>query len=1012
MAVLELRCWFLVAVIYNGCMVELLDARHDGSRSSADDSFGQNYGGSLLARVLTGRAGDLAGGTVERVRHGAGRAAYRQTGGGRAARQGGSYYGPPDSLASGDGDVRPEKEDFMTRPTVLPGYEDKPSNVDKLNTNDVLKNNAEKVTNSGHKIQHPQTYITGTVHKEPGDRSTSGGTSSSGSTSSTRHTVNRGRRPHVITMVHNINVGRNPSGRASSAGNDGSEENTQHVKIITHNPKQDSDDVSGSNLMRAIKDRFKMEDLVNKNMMTMMKFLLKTVSEHTDEISGLRHVISGLQAELESVKESQQAPPPFIETLPITSNDTDDDAFNRIYGETLNGRVAVLENQLAKETLEKQRLREEVETLRKNQLDFDTRLLESEGAVRNISGQFRVIAKSVNTLVQQGNETIGILGTMNNGGMNPEVTSVLEQMRKNVTILGDELVNLVEQILVGRDEIQEVDEKLDSIDEFFQNFTGEINTFTDEVYDLSERTFRTEEELGNATFDIYFLKEDVAGLKSKTVANNDFLWRHEDRLTSLSSSISDLKDEVEKKEEETRDYFDKKITTLDDVIDENTKTILQIGRVQESVANELVSVAETTRNNDQTLRDHEAILNRVAMDQNLQRKTLDAQGGALNDVIDIVRDMNLGLPTAVAKDCADVYKFGQRQNGVYSIQPEGSPEVTQVFCDMETEDGGWTVIQRRGNGTVDFYRTWEEYKAGFGSPHTEYWLGNELLHLLTDQGEYEMRIDLEDWVGMAVYAKYSTVYVSDEGNSYRIRLGEYSGDAGDGLRLGDRRRFSTKDKDHDRWEEGECAKYSKGGWWFAWCTSANLNGVYRHTGPYDGDLNGVYWYPWKGTRYSLRKVSMKIRPKEFNQKPSERELGDYWPEEDQAVNTNGGLTRNPRWKIDEGPHGGFQEDEPIDSSEDYPEDYMFGDQFRGPDFPLETKSDRHQIQSGPDQDLAGKRERVWSKEESFEDPDSFRGPDFPVNGFGWDRAGSYDVGPNRDLLPTHKGGHRDDFEDD
>ncbi|KAI8506000.1 hypothetical protein Bbelb_163530 [Branchiostoma belcheri] len=730
-------------------------------------------------------------------------------------------------------------------------------------------------------------------------------------------------------------------------------------------------------------------------------------------MSSLRLLISDLKAELESVKESKYHPPPYLESLPIRNNDTDDDAFNRIYGETLNGRVAVLEHQLAQETLEKQRLQEEVEMLRTNQLDFNERLLESKETVQNISGQFKVIAKSVNTLVQQGNETIGILGTLNNGGMNTEVTSVLERMQKNITILGDELVNVVEQILVGRDEIQEVDEKLESIDEFFQNFTSDINTFTDEVYDLSERTFRTEEEIGNATFDIYFLKEDVAGLKSKTIANNDFLWRHEDRLTSLSSSISDLKDEVEKKEEETRDYFDKKITALDDVIDENTKTILQIGRVQESVANELVSVAETAKNSDQLLRDHDAILNRVASEQNVQRKAMEAQGGALNDVINIVRDMNLGLPTAVATDCADVYQFGQRQNGVYSIQPEGSDEVSQVYCDMETEDGGWTVIQRRGNGTVDFYRTWEEYKNGFGSPHTEYWLGNEFIHLLTEQGEYELRIDMEDWVGMAVYARYSTVYVADEGNSYRIRLGEYSGDAGDGLRLGDRRRFSTKDKDHDRWEEGECAKYSKGGWWFAWCTSANLNGVYRHTGPYDGDLNGVYWYPWKGTRYSLRKVSMKIRPVDFSKKkPSERELGDYWPEEDQVVATNGGSARTPRWKKGEDPNGGFQEDVPNVSSEDYPEDNMFGDQFRGPDFPLETKSDRYEIQVGPNQDLAGKGERVWEKEDSFEDADSFRGPDFPVNGFGWDRAGGYDVGPNRDLLLTHKGGYRDDWEDD
>jgi len=36
-----------------------------------------------------------------------------------------------------------------------------------------------------------------------------------------------------------------------------------------------------------------------------------------------------------------------------------------------------------------------------------------------------------------------------------------------------------------------------------------------------------------------------------------------------------------------------------------------------------------------------------------------------------------------------------------------------VFCDMT--HGGWTVIQRRLNGSVDFYRSWNDYRRGFGS---------------------------------------------------------------------------------------------------------------------------------------------------------------------------------------------------------------------------------------------------------------------------------------------------------
>ena len=56
-----------------------------------------------------------------------------------------------------------------------------------------------------------------------------------------------------------------------------------------------------------------------------------------------------------------------------------------------------------------------------------------------------------------------------------------------------------------------------------------------------------------------------------------------------------------------------------------------------------------------------------------------------------------------ASSCADLYKFGQTNSGVYTVDPDDSGAF-DVFCDQTTNGGGWTVFQKRIHGSVDFYR--------------------------------------------------------------------------------------------------------------------------------------------------------------------------------------------------------------------------------------------------------------------------------------------------------------------
>ena len=78
-----------------------------------------------------------------------------------------------------------------------------------------------------------------------------------------------------------------------------------------------------------------------------------------------------------------------------------------------------------------------------------------------------------------------------------------------------------------------------------------------------------------------------------------------------------------------------------------------------------------------------------------------------------------------------------------------------VSCDSETADGGWTVIQRRVDGSVDFNRPWSDYEKGFGDLNGEFWYGLRTMNCLTQTSQWELRIDFEYENGTRSYLHYN-----------------------------------------------------------------------------------------------------------------------------------------------------------------------------------------------------------------------------------------------------------------
>lgn len=86
------------------------------------------------------------------------------------------------------------------------------------------------------------------------------------------------------------------------------------------------------------------------------------------------------------------------------------------------------------------------------------------------------------------------------------------------------------------------------------------------------------------------------------------------------------------------------------------------------------------------------------------------------------------------------------------------------------------VFQRRNRGATDFYRNWSSYRNGFGDIQDEFWLGNDKLHFLTQQGTYELRVDFVTSSNSAKYAKYSSFRIDSESTKYRVTsISGYSG---------------------------------------------------------------------------------------------------------------------------------------------------------------------------------------------------------------------------------------------
>ena len=204
-------------------------------------------------------------------------------------------------------------------------------------------------------------------------------------------------------------------------------------------------------------------------------------------------------------------------------------------------------------------------------------------------------------------------------------------------------------------------------------------------------------------------------------------------------------------------------------------------------------------------------------------------------------------------------RFNAKASGVYTLANFCGVKCSniEVYCDTKSGGGGWLVIQRRDSkSATNFHRGWVEYEDGFGVINDEFWFGLIAIHCLTNQGNWELRIDITFENGTKSYLHYNNFKVGPSSDRYRLSISGFVGITSDDPFVTHPLNGQTF-KTLDQPQGSSCPIFAHtsrkpGGWWHNSCWHINLNYDY-------GAALGLIQFGRLGW-FSPPSVEMKIRP--------------------------------------------------------------------------------------------------------------------------------------------------------
>ncbi|KAK6194817.1 hypothetical protein SNE40_000365 [Patella caerulea] len=533
-----------------------------------------------------------------------------------------------------------------------------------------------------------------------------------------------------------------------------------------------------------------------------------------------------------------------------------------------------------------------------NVIDLRDNISNIENSLQNLENQVR---ESVSTNIME--------------RVTLEVKNLIQKERESIDIMADDrdeaFAQLQEQYNKMVDKIKVIDEKIQSIQlgDFMKNLQESLINFTQNVITLDQWKTASSQIINSTQFNQHQIMQLKGEIINTTNIISKLKWRTSHRqdkvdqqyrvlqmhIINLNNSMQDLREHVtyiatmqssRRPSMETNGntrYLPPStdvLSRLEDLGLQITYNENRIAKMETRVLNQ--SLYECQKANNDLFQDSKLL----QLDHDIQesKKSATIMKGMLKrldraiyrvhsyaknssdvintlqskffswdvyiPIIQLLRQEVSNLLYTLPIDCNSYFRRGYTDDGIYVIFPPSALQSIKIPCIMD-KDGGWTVIQRRINGATKFARSWSEYAVGFGNPMTEFWIGNEFIHLLTSRKNYSLQIEMLDIFDSYWIVDYDYFNLASKEDQYRLSVDGFSGNATDGMAYSNDMTFSTQDKDNDL-SSTHCAKYYTAGWWYRHCQYSNLNGRFDA---------GIVWFnkDWQDW-IQLKATVMKIRP--------------------------------------------------------------------------------------------------------------------------------------------------------